>query len=168
MRLPNRCACMVETRWSSCSGPSGALCRQFNNLLYRIEAKGYAREPRICGDKNTPRGWKKAAGMRSSCNRSYCSKFVAFLQYFPQTNTSRAGLEAPKTEPQRCGAAQYSAKCGLSCQTTKALDTWRMGSRSWAGAHGCCRTLTLRIIKPSTKQPTFRGCAEAEIVRLSA
>ena len=40
MRLTNRCACMVKTRWSSCSGPSGALCMGFDKLLYHSEMRG--------------------------------------------------------------------------------------------------------------------------------
>jgi len=31
---------MVETRWSSCSGPSGALCMGFDKLLYHSEMPG--------------------------------------------------------------------------------------------------------------------------------
>jgi len=33
---------MVETRWSSCSGPSGALCMGFDKLLYHSEMRGSA------------------------------------------------------------------------------------------------------------------------------
>jgi hypothetical protein len=36
----HRCACMVETRWSSRSGPSGALCMGFDKLLYHSEMRG--------------------------------------------------------------------------------------------------------------------------------
>jgi hypothetical protein len=31
---------MVETRWSSRSGPSGALCMGFDKLLYHSEMRG--------------------------------------------------------------------------------------------------------------------------------
>ncbi len=33
---------MVESRWSSCSGPSGALCMGFDKLLYHSEMGGTA------------------------------------------------------------------------------------------------------------------------------
>ena len=35
-----RCACMVESRVSSRSGPSGALCMGFDKLLYHSEMRG--------------------------------------------------------------------------------------------------------------------------------
>ena len=34
--------CMVEIRWSSRSGPSGALCMGFDKLLYHSEMHGIA------------------------------------------------------------------------------------------------------------------------------
>jgi len=37
-----RCACMVESRVSSRSGPSGALCMGFDKLLYHSEMRGTA------------------------------------------------------------------------------------------------------------------------------
>src|SRR6266550_3600552 len=46
MRRTNRCACMVETRWNSRSGPSGALCMGFDKLLYHSEMRGTGIEVR--------------------------------------------------------------------------------------------------------------------------
>ena len=64
MRLTNRCACMVETRWSSCSGPSGALCMGFDKLLYHSEMGGTAikvRKKQIV--------WRKIQGNRTQSQR---------------------------------------------------------------------------------------------------
>jgi len=55
---------MVESRWSSCSGPSGAVCMGFDKLLYHSEMRGTAikvRKKQIV--------WRKIQGNRTQSQR---------------------------------------------------------------------------------------------------